>query len=184
MPIAIDDAMPDGRVFDWLGQDENGVGYYLHPLNLVWSPKGAEHDLERFADVARRLAGDSEYWSEIIRTPAWRHTLVGCVCTVLTARSDRFDDLSYRFERGSFVSPQVCLAMGLVDPDATRSYLADLMARDAIFGSKELGAAQAVLWKLGHAEPVEKHRAGEATLGSSVVADQWEFWRGRAGSVA
>ena len=67
--------MPDNKVFEWLGNDSNDVPNYLHLLNLNWSPKSVDGDLQLFNEVARRLADEPDYLREMIRTDFWRHTL-------------------------------------------------------------------------------------------------------------
>ena len=61
----------DDRIFEWLGAKDKLL--YLHPLNLSWSDKGAEHDLRTFLDVANKLQSEKAYWSYLIREASWRH---------------------------------------------------------------------------------------------------------------
>ena len=178
------DDMPDGRVFEWLGADPQGIGCYLRPLNLVWGSEGCERSLKRFAVVAERLKGEPDYWSAIIRTRSWRHTLVGCVCVLIRRPPDRFEDLAYRFERGSFVSPQICITMGIVYSTLTGPWLDTLLnsRRDSL-GPKELAAAVSVLDRLGSRrhdtadlEKLAQSNGDDAEVGHSVVDHQWDFW--------
>lgn len=182
--------IPDSRVFDWLGVDSNGVGYYLHPLNLVWSNDGPEHDLRIFGSVAKRLLEQPEHWAEIIQSASWRHTLVGCVCVMLVRPNDRFDDLLYRFEHGSFVSPQICMTMGIVYPDTTVDCLNAFLnnRKDGQREYKEIMSAQSVLARLGvpRSDPIklddlESFDRDDATIAERVVDHQWAFWSKHSG---
>jgi hypothetical protein len=183
-PLTTPMDIPDTRVFDWLGIDPDGVPYYLHPLNLNWSEAGPEHDLTLFQSVGKRLESEPEYWSQIIRTQAWRHTLVGCVCVMLTRRSDRFADLAHRFNHGSFVVPQVAMTMGIVYPDlAAFHFNTFLNEQNTVRDYKQITSAQAVLAKLGitrsmdlRTEELESHDKHDAEVGHRVIENQWDFW--------
>ena len=52
-----------------LGVDSRGVPLYANPLNLVWSPEGAEHDLLSFRRVAALLFENQPLWSSAILLP-------------------------------------------------------------------------------------------------------------------
>ncbi len=182
--------MPDSRVFEWLGVDSCGVGYYLNPLNLVWSDDGPEHDLQIFASVAKRLSEQPDHWSEIIRAASWRHTLVGCVCAMLVRPPDRFDDLIYRFEQGSFVSPQICITIGIVYPATTVDWLNVFLDNRQSGGEdfKQRMSAHCVLAKLGtrrsdliNPNDLESLARDDAAIARQVVERQWDFWSQHSG---
>ncbi len=177
----------DGRVFDWLGADPCGTPYHLHPLNLVWSEAGVEHDLAIYRGVAERLSSDIPYWSAIIRDRNWRCTLVGCVCLLVAQRRGFFQDLRFRFEAGSMVIPQLAVTMALLDPVDARGYF-ESVRRTPSLGSHPsrrvsaeramvcmgfLGASEVTLdgWSFADRD--------YALLADRVVGQHWDFWRQR-----
>lgn len=183
MPVS----MPDMRVFEWLGSDSKGVPYYLHPLNLVWSDAGVEHDLEIFRGVAERLADDQAYWAEIIRDAAWRHSLAGCTCLLASRRHEFFDELCYRFRAGSFVAPQIAVTLGLLHASSARPFFEWVLDEPELRGHpKQAVSAHRVLLRLGaqpvHDISVETWRDFEhddAMVADKVVAAHWDFWSSR-----
>lgn len=119
--------IPDKKVLEWLGTDSKGVPYYLHPLNLVWSNAGVEHDLEIYRRVAEELAKDRAYWAAIIRGASWRHSLAGCTCLLASRRREFFDDLCFRFREGSFIAPQIAVTLGILHGVAARPFLESIL---------------------------------------------------------
>jgi len=180
--------MADGRVFDWLGLDAKSVPYYLHPLNLVWSDEGVDHDLQIYIRVAELLAADRIYWAEIIRESSWRHSLVGCVCLLASRRREFFHDLCYRFRAGSFVSPQVAVTLGLLHGSAARPFFELALDEPALrCRPKEAVSAHRVLLRLGaqprHEIAVDSWREfdrDDAMVAEKVVSEHWDFWSRRA----
>lgn len=178
-------------VLAMLGEGPDGVCYYLYPLNLRWSSAGPDQDLERFAEVGACLARRPEIWAELLRTSSWRETLVGCVCAMLLRPPGRCDDLVFRFERGSFVSPQVCMTMGIVYPEITTGFLREFLDRTEFSPRpwKQIASAHAVLERLGTPparelsleglDPLERE---DAAIGLGVVGHQWDFWARRSGA--
>jgi hypothetical protein len=110
--------LPDKNILEWLGVDSERVPYYLHPLNLVWSKEGAEHDLKHFRQVAEKLEADLDYWAEIIRDAHWRPSLAGCTCLLVSPRHEFFEELCFRFRAGSFIAPQIAVTLGLLHGSA------------------------------------------------------------------
>ena len=178
---------PDPRIFEWLGNDSKGVPYYLHPLNLVWSDAGVEHDLELYRRVADQLAGDRGYWAEIIRTAAWRHTLAGCTCLLVSRRHDFFDELCHRFHAGSFVTPQIAVTLGLLHASAARTFFEAVLDEPELRNKpKTVVSAHRVLLRLGpqlaRDVPIDVRDAlarDDAMLAEQVVAAHWDFWSRR-----
>ena len=176
---------PSKKVFDWLGEDSDGAPYYLRPLNLNWGGEGPEHDLAKFSAVSQRLACEHAYWSRIIRTRSWRHTLVGCVCVILARPEGFFEDLSYRFRGGSFVSPQICMTLGIVYPDETISFLTKLLESGSRWDAdyKQIESAEMVLERLGSTLlrntkicDLNEQQHYEASIAEAVIERQWGFW--------
>jgi|GEM_PF-3259272 len=183
MPIAI----PDMRVFEWLGNDSEGVPYYLHPLNLVWSDAGVEHDLQVFRVAADHLAGDLAYWAEIIRDASWRHSLAGCTCLLVSRRHEFFDELCQRFRDGSFVVPQIAVTLGLLHGAAARSFFESFLNEPNLSSyPKQAVSAHRVLVRLGaqptHNVSIESWNnleRDDAIVAEKVVTAQWDFWSNR-----
>ena len=176
---------PDPKVFEWLGSDFRGMPYYLKSLRLSWG-RGKQEDIQvavqRFLEVANRLKAEPLYWSEILRTGAWRHTLVGCVCVLLTQDDGHFQDLAFSFEQGNWVAPQIAVTMGIVYPELACQYFTDyLLSSNRERGSKSITSAECVLNKLG--SKVDKTfewnsalERDEASIAVSVVENYWDFW--------
>jgi len=175
------------RVFELLGTDSKGVPYYLHPLNLVWSDAGVEHDLELYRRVADQLAVDPAYWAEIIRDAAWRHSLAGCTCLLASRRHEFFDELCYRFRAGSFVSPQIAVTLGLLHGSAARPFFESILDDSTLRSHpKQAVSAHRVLLRLGaqpvHDISIEAWRDFEhddAMVADKAVAAHWDFWSKR-----
>jgi len=169
-------------VLGWLGRDGVGASYHLVPLNLTWSAEGVEADLAVFAGVAERLAADHDLWSLLLREANWRYTLVGCVCLLVSGNRDHWEDLAWRFDEGTWVSPQVAVTMGLLHPAEARETLRRLVDGGAQSDTtKRHGAALVVLDRLcpDVAEPADRRLEGDAAQGASVAGDQWAFWSER-----
>lgn len=177
--------MPDNKVLEWLGNDSKGGPYYLHPLNLVWSNEGVEHDLKLYRQVADKLAADHDYWAEIIRAASWRHSLVGCTCLLVSSRHDFLDDLYFRFREGSFIAPQIAVTLGLLHGSAARPFLESVLNDPALRSRpKQVVSAHRVLLRLGaqakHEISFEAWRdQDDAMVAEQVVAKHWEFWANR-----
>ena len=167
--------MTNQKVFNWLGNDSGGTPYYLHLLNLVWSPEGVEHDLAVYQRVASQLGQDSHYWKQIIREHNWRFSLVGSVAVILEQPEDMLDDLLYRFENGSWVSPQLAVAAGLVYPSDTIDRMLDLLSKRKVKRNpKACGAIFSVLSRIGASIDQPKKVDPEA---DHIVKQHWDFWK-------
>lgn len=177
----------DRKVLDWLGLDSRGVPYYLNSLNLVWSDSGVEHDLKVFRGVADLLATDPNYWAEIIRERSWRHCLAACTCLLVSKRHEFCDDLSYRFREGSFVAPQIAVAIGLLHKTFAQSFFESLLDDQSVQQSpKQIVSAHRVLLRLGvHSrrdvsiDSWTGFERDEAMIADKVVEQHWNFWSGR-----
>ena len=176
-----------GRVFDWLGVDKKGTSYHLHPLNLVWSEDGVDHDLNVYKNVADHLAVDPMYWAAIIRDPNWRYTLVGCVCLLVTRSEGCFEDLGFRFEAGSMVVPQLAVTLGLLNPERAKPFFQRVLSTPELrkHPSKAISADRALV-KLGvrqqpevRAEEWRDFEKDDAHVAERVVDQQWNFWSER-----
>jgi hypothetical protein len=177
----------DDRVFEWLDTDARGTPYHLHPLNLMWSEAGVEHDLSIYRGVAERLSSDAAYWSAIIRNVNWRYSLVGCVCLLVSRQRGLFDDLRFRFEAGSMVIPQLAVTMGLLHPADARACF-ELVLETPILrdhAARRVSAERALVC-LGVRGASEVTLDGwsvidrdYALLADRVVQQHWDFWRQR-----
>lgn len=174
---------PDSKVFDWVGSDDTGRPYYLQPLNLSWGIGSyMELALKRFWEVAGRLQSEPCYWTEILRTQSWRHTLIGCVCVLITHHDSHFHDLAFNFEQGNWVSPQIAVTIGIVYPDIAREYFSTyLTSAEQEGNAKQLVSAQCILKQFG----VTTNRVFqwatdrdklEALTAVKIVDLHWSFW--------
>ena len=185
--MSVPSELPDMRIMEWLGTDSKHVPYYLHPLNLVWSDEGVEHDLELYHRVAALLTAEPAYWSQLIRADSWRHNLPGCVCLLASRRRDFFDDLCFRFEAGSWVAPQIAVTLGLLYGADARRYFESALGNQAIRSSaKKAISADRVLTQLSAqaANKVSVHEWPEPYLDDAMIADVivpkwWSFWSAR-----
>jgi len=177
------------RVFGWLGVDRQGTPYHLHPLNLVWSIDGVDHDLNVYRKAADRLAADLNYWAAIIRDVNWRYTLVGCVCLLVTQRTEHFDDLCFRYEAGSMVVPQLAVTLGLLNPERAVPFFERVLSTPNLrkHPTKAV-AADMALEKLRlrrhrevDAEDWSKLELDDAKTSERVLEQQWAFWSARCG---
>lgn len=165
------------QIFEWLGKDDAGVGYHLHALHLVWSNAGAEPDLAVFRAAATRLAADPAYWAEIIGAENWRFTLAGTTCLLATGRREFFAELSQRLASGSYVAPQLAVALGLLHGAAAAEWLA-ACAADNVARPEVRRSAMAVLRKLRGESPATDEPP-EAQAITESVARHWAFWAPR-----
>ncbi len=175
------------RVFYWLGSDTKSVPYYLHPLNLMWSDEGVEHDLQIYRGVAALLAADPVYWAELIREANWRHCLAGCTCLLAIQRHECFGDLCYRFRAGSYVAPQIAVTLGLLHSDAARSFFLSVLDEPGLQRRpKQAVSAHRVLLRLG-VQPTyhvlvdswNERERDDAIISDRVVSEHWNFWSSR-----
>jgi hypothetical protein len=167
------------EVLSWLGRDSAGASYPLVALNLTWSAQGVQADLAAFEGVAQRLVDDPELWSALLRETNWRFTLVGCVCLLVSDNQDHWEDLAWRFDQGTWISPQLAVTMGLLHPTETLELLARLLEEGALSdSSKGYGAALVVRARLDPdiTEPADLRLVGDAAEGASVAEAQWAFW--------
>lgn len=98
-------------VFRQLGKDKNGIPYHLHLLNLRFDDEG----LEKYKKLALDLKDSPEIISELIRDANWRPTLVGSATVILLQAKEFQRDLIWRLENGSWVAPQMAVAIALVN---------------------------------------------------------------------
>lgn len=174
------------RVFKWLGEDKQGTSYHLHPLNLVWSLDGVDHDLGVYRGAANQLAAEPRYWSAIIRDPNWRFTLVGCVCLLVSERTEYFEDLCFRFEAGSMVVPQLAVTLGLLHAAQATPFFHRVLSIPQFkkHPSKAVSAHMALI-KLGvgqgpevKAEEWNDFERDDAMIAKRVLEKHWAFWSG------
>jgi hypothetical protein len=177
-------AEPDHRVLEWLGLDDEGTPYYLHPLNLMWSDAGPEHDLAIFRGVADRLATEPDYWRSLLRMLCWRECLAGCTCLLVSGRREFFDDLVFGFRSGCWVAPQIAVTIGILHPRRAVDFFHSALEEDAIRRHAKLGiSAFELLLKLGIHPTRQIERQGwsefdidDAGVSSQVIEKHWNFW--------
>jgi hypothetical protein len=120
---------------------------------------------------------------------------VGCSAALLV-RDDRFlDDLLYRFRQGSWVSPQLAVALGIIHPIEAVAEFEPLLGEAAgSIDPKTLFSAYAVLKLLGRGE-TEAFEAGDlfrrsrdervgtsplaynSSIALGAVEGLWAFWK-------
>jgi hypothetical protein len=173
-------------ILSWLGTDSQGVPIYLHPLNLVWSPEGDEHDLLNFQHVVMRLQTDRPLWSAAIRASNWRPTLAGCVCLLVAHERGFFRDLRDTFARGTWVLPQVAVTLALLHPRDARTFFEGFLASGDPRFARQLLCAQCVLERLGvPQDPTVSPSGGPgldadyAAIANDVILKHWSFWSSR-----
>lgn len=196
MEHADDPREPDGAVFEWLAEGLNPeTPAYLRLLGWNWGgSKVRDRLLANLVTVAGRLRDNPKYRSELIRAENWRYTLVGCSAVLLTRDPGFRDDLLDRFRRGSWVAPQLAVALGLVHPEEASGELETVMRRQG--NPKSVFSAYAVLKLLGH-RAVDEFEASDlfreaqswnlesptrvygALDAVDVVRRQWDFWSDR-----
>jgi hypothetical protein len=187
--LAENEMTTEKDLYEWLGADSQGIPYHLHPLNLVWSKEGVEHDLQVYRSVTERLRGEPDFWSTILRGAyGWRPTLVGCACLLLGKESGFFDELTECFENGSFVQPQVAVTLGLLHAERARRFCeAFLSFPEFLRAARAVVSAQRVLQRLGALSELEVQlgnwsidQQDDAALANAVVIKHWSFWSCRA----
>ncbi|WP_165251221.1 hypothetical protein [Paludisphaera soli] len=183
------------EVFEWLGEGLSpSPPAYLRLLGPGGGGRG-DHLLANLATVAGRLRERPGYWGELIRARNWRPTLVGCSAALL-ARDLRFlDDLLDRFKRGSWVAPQLAVALGLLHPAEAAVELEGVMRQQSdSAGLKAVFSAYAVLKQMGSRatqefeasdlfRQIQSERPGTSApaydwlVVVQVVHRQWDFWK-------
>jgi len=177
--------MPDSnRIFEWLGT-AGTVPYYLIPLNLVWSDRGADFDLEHFRNVAGKLENEPEYWRDLFRRDGWREQLAATTCA-LAASSRLFrDDIQYAIMQDSFVVPQLLVALSLLHGDSAQDWISSTAANEwPSERFKTYGAFEVVCQslRLPFTPPIEYRNlleTDEYSIGKTAAAEHMDFWKPR-----
>jgi len=177
---------PGPKIFEWLESAAGGSpGYYLIPLHLTWRDQGIEHDLEVFRAVSSQLAKEPDYWASCIRYAGWRHSLAACTCLLVSKNTQFFEDLCYRFQHGSWVTPQIAVTLGLLHAEQCRPFLTNVLKGSTEkLDFKTLASANEVLQRLGTEVdlpplPKEGFEQEDVSIAKMVVKRHWDFWSGR-----
>jgi hypothetical protein len=170
-------------VFDWLGADPDGSDYYLHPLNLQWSKLGADHDIDIFAKVAKRIERNADCFPEIIRDVNWRFQLIGYVCLLATGNRKYFEDLAFRYTGGSMIAPQLAVALGLLHPTRSVSIFENAITQASPKDDQYICSIEA-LRLLGQECPVSPPslpwwEEQDLELRRKILREHWTFWQSR-----
>jgi hypothetical protein len=197
--------MPGGdrhsEMIELLGEGVDNPIPYTALLGPLVGDRGGQV-LTNLGVVAARLRDDVPSWRALIRHPDWRHTIAGCSAALLV-RDDRFlDDLLYRFQQGSWVSPQLAVALGIVHAIEAVAEFEPLLGEAAgSIDPKRLFSAYAVLKLLGRdatgafeARDLFR-RSRDESVGTSPLAygafialgavhGLWAFWRATSLSTA
>ena len=165
------------QIFEWLGKDDAGVGYHLHALHLVWSEAGPDHDVAVFRAAAEQLAAVPAYWAEILLAENWRFTLAGLTCLLASGRREFRVELEERLAAGSYVAPQLAVALGLLHGAAATERLAGIATSPTASPEVKWSAA-AVLRKLRGEVPATAASPEEQAV-TEAVERHWAFWAPR-----
>ena len=172
------------RIFEWLGS-AGTVPYYLIPLNLVWSDRGVDFDLDHFESVARRLENEPEYWRNLLRGAGWREQLAATTCALVTGSRHLREDFQEAIMLDSFIVPQLLVALSLLHGDEVRGWLIATSAKEwPSERFKTYGALEPVcqLLKIPFIPPLEYHNnleSDEYSIGKNSAAEHLEFWAPR-----
>jgi hypothetical protein len=188
----------DDTVFQWLG--EGSPPDPRSYLRLLGPGQGelARRAFANLETVSTRLRDRPDYWRELIRARNWRYTLVG-YAALMAVRETRFlDDLLYRYREGSWVAPQLAVALGLVHPAETLTeFEAVIREPEAWTDVKPVFSAYAVLKLMGcevvrefeasdlfrrahTASTMTSHEIQDSRVGIDVVHSHWKFWTSRS----
>ena len=182
------------EVLGVLGEGVDSPLPYTALLRLLSGDRG-HRVLTNLGAVATRLRDTPMSWGALIRHRDWRHTIVGCSAALL-ARDGRFlDDLLDRFRRGSWVSPQLAVALGIVHPaeavaefepmivvgaascDPKRTFSAYTVLKLLGRGSAEAFEAGDMFRESGGENGVMSPLAREADFAVDTVKNLWVFWK-------
>lgn len=188
---------PDDVVFEWLAEGLSpSPPAYLQLLGPSGGERG-DHVLANLGTVAGRLRARPAYWGELIRARNWRHTLVGC-SAILPTRDPRWlGDLLDRFKQGSWLAPQLAVALALVHPAEASGELEVVMRRRGNPADRKSALSAAAVLKLMGRQGVDEFEASDGfrraqgeSPGTSapaydwlvvgrIVHRQWTFWNNR-----
>lgn len=167
---------------------------YLMLLNPSPGRGGSLRLYENLRTLAAWLAQHPETWSGAIRGRAWRPTLVGCSAALIVRETRFLDELIFRFRSGSFVSPQLAVALAILHPKvAVETLEATLSDSNLPLDTKRDRSAFAVLRAMGNRKVGEHdwlnhlgrlrgfhpklHDASyDVLVAENAVQRSWEFW--------
>ena len=131
------------NVLKWLEELTGDPTFYLKPLNLIWKDDEIEVGLAVYRKIAKILEDDPSYYKEIIRVDSWRENLTAYMCLMVTKNQYYFELLKKRFIDGSFVSPQLAVALCNLHNDVCLDFFYDCLNihfQKNIDKSKQIGA--------------------------------------------
>lgn len=173
-------------VIRWLGTDSKGVPYYLHLLNLNWSPEGLDYDLSRYSELTVQLKGSPKVIRALIRESGWRPTLVGNALAILLRGSEFQNDLIWRLVNWTGVAPQVAVGIALVSNTPSIPELGMLLANASSESNPKTVLSAYAALKLCDSEKAEQFRT-TALYDTLKAKDQhnciriaeyhWDFWK-------
>ncbi|WP_411846050.1 hypothetical protein AAFN60_21305 [Roseibacillus persicicus] len=172
------------RVFTWL-ESAGAGGYYLNPLNLVWSENGVDSDLEHFRNLTVRLYEDPSYWGRLFRSSGWREQLIATTCALVIGEKKFHDDIHYAILQHTFVVPQLLVAFALLHEDAARVWISSVSDVDWESGRwKTIGAVEVISGYLeqpfrGPSEPIDQFDIEAYSTGRGAATKHWQFWQPR-----
>lgn len=173
-------------VIKWLGSDSKGVPYYLHLLNLKWSPEGREYDLNRYIELAVQLKESPEVIRALIRSENWRPTLVGNAVAILMRDSQFRGDLIWRLVSWTGVAPQVAAGIALVSDSTSMPALETVLAEVSTESSPKTVLSAYSALKLCGSDEAERFeatpiyaalRAKDQHNCIGIAEQHWDFWK-------
>jgi hypothetical protein len=173
-------------VFDWIGNDSSDVPHYLHLLHLEWSPEGMEKDIKHYCTLAIKLKNNPEIVRELIRHDNWRATLVGNAMAILLRTSEFEDDLLWRLQNWSWVSPQIAAGIGILSGGSAIPALEMILANASHDSDpKTILSAYSALQFLGSkkAKAFENNLLFDSLKSADddncieVAKHHWNFWK-------
>ena len=148
--------------------------YYLKNLNSIESV-----NISYYQEIHAALK-DSELL-ELLSSENWRDHLIAYVLILVGERTDMKDAIKQRIKSGSFVSPQLCVAMAILDKGVGKYFLG-LIDKPEL-DSKVLGAVMSILpacyiAKVSmNGQEIDLNQFG---VGFDAASNHFRFWRDRA----
>lgn len=140
------------NILNWLGEMTDEPTYYLRALNLTWDESEVESAMAIYGKLAQRINGVPRLFDELLTCRNWRESLTVYMCLMVTEDRHYFDKLTNHFVQGSFVSPQIAVALSVLHKDQCLQLFQDCLTRtfkDDINCSKQIGAIVSLMPSLG-----------------------------------
>jgi hypothetical protein len=161
--------------------------WYLPLLNLYWSEEGQETGIERLRKLAIGVKDSPNFIRELIRDKNWRPTVLGNAIVILLRAKEFQKDLIWRLENGSWVAPQIAVAIALLNDGLAENELNKIIeSASKESNPKSIMSAYSSLkfLKSKSAEEFEKTELFEVLKEKDswnnsirIAEEQWNFWK-------